>query len=390
MLPTNLFIVSMVVFLATTVSMAPVEEKEQEEVEVEATEEGELSEEEEDDDDSKSQDKIEGVVSERQTTTTAPSGGSGAAAAMSSNIQDVSASSSQSVGAEGSYGTAGSSTGHGSESSMDSEAAGVESSLTTSQAGNGQKLMNGGDVGGGADSQTGISSGVTAAQSVNKSSGSSLDSPSDPAHHADINQSGPDRSSLSSGTDQSHFSSYSVSGFSHSAVQGAVSSPSSHSEVQRVQTEGANLPDTNGNGRQTLLTNTNAGGAESGPHIELTGLELKHDVTVSPLAVLRTDIMPSVSHGYSHTELVSMATDSTGIYTGKPHHPTWLTDRSEVGPIVKLLVFAVSADPTGTPFDFSHPAVTDHTQMAGQVTEQYYPPGQGPEGTKNVELEDTC
>ncbi|KAL6100314.1 uncharacterized protein ACO6RY_01949 [Pungitius sinensis] len=387
MLPTNLFIVSMVIFLATTVSMAPVEEKEPEEVEVEATEEGELSEEEEDDDDSKSQDKIEGVVGERQTTTAAASGGSGAAAAaaaMSSNIQDVSASSSQSAGAGGSFGTAGSSTGHGRESSMDSEA-GVESSSTNSQTGShgvdsesngyGQKLMNAGDVGGGADSQTGgldstvISSGVTATQSVDKSSGSSLDSLSDPAHHSDIsiNQSVPDHSSLSSGPDQSHSSSFSVSGFSHFEVQGgaADSSSSLHGEAQRVQIDGADLPDTNGNGRQTLLTNTNAGGAESSLHIELTGLELGHDVTVTPLAVLHTDTLPSVSHGYSHTELVSMATDSTGTYT-------------------------VSADPTGTPLDFSHPAVTDHTQMAGQVTEQYYPSGQGPEGTKNVELEDTC
>ncbi|KAL6100315.1 uncharacterized protein ACO6RY_01949 [Pungitius sinensis] len=377
MLPTNLFIVSMVIFLATTVSMAPVEEKEPEEVEVEATEEGELSEEEEDDDDSKSQDKIEGVVGERQTTTAAASGGSGAAAAaaaMSSNIQDVSASSSQSAGAGGSFGTAGSST-----------AAGVESSSTNSQTGShgvdsesngyGQKLMNAGDVGGGADSQTGgldstvISSGVTATQSVDKSSGSSLDSLSDPAHHSDIsiNQSVPDHSSLSSGPDQSHSSSFSVSGFSHFEVQGgaADSSSSLHGEAQRVQIDGADLPDTNGNGRQTLLTNTNAGGAESSLHIELTGLELGHDVTVTPLAVLHTDTLPSVSHGYSHTELVSMATDSTGTYT-------------------------VSADPTGTPLDFSHPAVTDHTQMAGQVTEQYYPSGQGPEGTKNVELEDTC
>nr|XP_040045535.1 dentin sialophosphoprotein isoform X1 [Gasterosteus aculeatus aculeatus] len=392
MLPTNLFIVSLVLFLATTVSMAPVEEKEQEEVEVEATEEGELSEEEEDDDDSKSQDKIEGVAGERQTTTAAASGGSGVAAAMSSNIQDMSASSSQSAGGGGNYGTAGSSAGHGSESSMDSEA-GVESSSTTQTGsdgvdsesnGNGQKLMNGGDVGGGADSQTGpldstvISSGVTAAQSVDKSSGFSLDSLSDPAYHSDIsiNQSGPDHSSLSSAPDQSHSSSFSVSGFSHFAVQGDVadSSSSSHSEAQRVQTDGADLPNTNGIGRQTLLTNTNgevlvmsASGAESGLHTELTasGLGLQPNVTVSPLAVLHTDTLPSVSHGYSHTELVSMATDSTGTYT-------------------------VSADPTGTPFDFSHPAVTDHTQMAGQVTEQYYPSGQGPEGTKNVELEDTC
>ncbi|KAM6903284.1 uncharacterized protein PEZ65_018126 [Lycodopsis pacificus] len=267
--------------------------------------------------------------------------------------------------------------------------------------------MNGG---GGADSQTGvlgsfgggashwdyivISSGVTAAPSADQNSGTSLDSLADTAHHSDINidQSGPDHSSLSSGPDQSLSSSLSASGSSHSAAQGdaADSSSSSHSEAHRVQTDGADSADTNGNGRQSLLTNTNAGGPESGLDVELTGLRLGHDVTESPPTVLHTDTLPSASHGYSQTDLVTMATDSTGRVIGKLHPPTWLTDRSEVKPVVKLLVFVVSADPTGTPFDSSHPAVTDHTEMAGSVTEQYNPSGQGPEGAENVELEDTC
>lgn len=38
----------------------------------------------------------------------------------------------------------------------------------------------------------------------------------------------------------------------------------------------------------------------------------------------------SASGGYSHTDLVTMAADSTGADTGKPHSPLWLTDRWEV------------------------------------------------------------
>ncbi|XP_037651780.1 uncharacterized protein si:ch211-80h18.1 [Sebastes umbrosus] len=190
-----------------------------------------------------------------------------------------------------------------------------------------------------------------------------------PAHHSDISidQSGPGRTSLISGPDQSQSSSLSVSGHSHSAAQGdaAASSSSLQSEAHRVQTDGADSPDTNGNGRQTLLTDINAGGAESvsGLHIDLTasGLGLTHDVT----------------GGYSHTDLVTMATDSTGTDT-VPADPTGTP------------LDSTPADPTGTPLDSSHPAVTDHTQMAGSVTEQYNPSGQGPEGAENVELEDTC
>ncbi|XP_034400437.1 type 3 secretion system secretin [Cyclopterus lumpus] len=281
------------------------------------------------------------------------SGGSGVAAAVWSHIQDlsVSASSSQSAGG-GTNG--GSSAGHGSDFAVDLEAAGSLSSSAASQPGNGQKLMNGGggrEGGVGADSQTVISSGVTAAPSTDQNSGSSLDSLADPAYHSDISndQSGPDHSSLSSGLDQSLSSS--VLGSSHSAVDTANASSSSHSEAHRVQI---------GNGRQTLLNNTNAG-----LHMELTGPKLGNDVTESPLAILHTDSLDSASHGYSHTDLVSMATDSTWTVTG-------------------------SADPTGTPLDSSHPAVTDNTQVAGSVTEQYNPSGQGPEGTENVELEDTC
>ncbi|KAK5884187.1 hypothetical protein CesoFtcFv8_020442 [Champsocephalus esox] len=111
-----------------------------------------------------------------------------------------------------------------------------------------------------------------------------------------------------------------------------------------------------------------AGGAESATslHVDLTasGSGLAHDVTESPV-VLHTDTLHTVSGFFnSHTDLVTVATDSTA------------TD-------------SVS-EPTGTPLDSSHPALTDHTHTAGPITEQHHPPGQGPEGAENVELEDTC
>ncbi|XP_078031808.1 uncharacterized protein LOC117262996 isoform X17 [Epinephelus lanceolatus] len=443
MLPPNLLVMWMVIFLVTTVSTAPVEEKEQDEVEVEVMEEaeGELSEEEEDDEDSQSQsqDKIQGAVGRQQTTTVAvvasrSSGVSagestniqdlgGVAAGESTNVQDLGASGGQPAGGGTPDGTAGSSTAAGGPSgSAGSRPTGSEG-VDSDSNGNGQKLLNGGG-GGGADSQTGVlgsfgvshldytgpidasshdfllslmgggvpftpgvhvnapgdmtpptqldptvmSSGVTAAP----------DLPADPVHHSDISidQSGPDSTSLISGPHQSLYSS--VSGSAHSTTQedAAASSSSSssssslsHSETQREQT---------GNGRQTLLLDSNAdvmmmsaGGAESvtGLYIDLTasGLGLGHDVTESSPVVLHTEThtLQTVSGGYSNTDLVTMATDSM------------VTDR-------------VSADPTWMPLDSSHPAVTDHNQTAGSVTEQYNPSGQGPEGAENVELEDTC
>ncbi|XP_069372677.1 secreted protein C isoform X2 [Paralichthys olivaceus] len=401
MLPPNLLMVSLVVFLAAAVSTAPVEEKEREEVELETTEEGdeELSEE-EDDDDSKSQDKIEGILGVQQTTLASASGGSGSSVQSAGGASDATGSSAGSPGsAAAALGLSGASTGQ-------SHAAGSDG-VDSQSNGNGQKLLNGGGGGGGggAAGQTGVlgsfgggfshldytgiidpsnhdfvlglmgeadsfspevhvnipgfSSGVTAALSADHSSSSGLDLSTDHVHpaHVSIDQSGLDHSSLSSGPDQSLFSS--VSGSSHSAAKeaGAASSSSSHSEDHREHT---------GNGRQTQLTDANGvtdrpvslsdlqtdliGGAESVTgHIDLTGLGLGHDVTGI----------------YSHTDLVTAATDSTGL---------------------------VSADPTGTgsPSDSSHPAVTDHTQVAGSVTEQYNPSGQGPEGAENVELEDTC
>ncbi|XP_036001270.1 uncharacterized PE-PGRS family protein PE_PGRS54 isoform X10 [Fundulus heteroclitus] len=86
MLPPNLLIVSIVILLATTASLAPVEEKEVEEVETEATEmlEGEVSEEEEDDDDdSKSQDNIDGALRGQQTTVSAAAAGGSASSSQS-------------------------------------------------------------------------------------------------------------------------------------------------------------------------------------------------------------------------------------------------------------------------------------------------------------------
>ncbi|XP_038580373.1 uncharacterized protein si:ch211-80h18.1 isoform X4 [Micropterus salmoides] len=172
-----------------------------------------------------------------------------------------------------------------------------------------------------------------------------------PVHHLDISidQSGPDHTSLGSGPDQSLTSS--VSGSSHSAAQGgaAASSSSLHAEADGVQTDGADSADANGNGRQTLLLDTNgvtdrlisfselqtqnlqtdlpAGGAESatGLHIDLTvsGLGLGHDVTESSPVVLHTESVDSFTHtlhpasgGYSYTDLVTMTTDSTGLVYG--------------------------------------------------------------------------
>ncbi|KAE8282620.1 hypothetical protein D5F01_LYC20032 [Larimichthys crocea] len=343
MLPPNLLIVSIVIFLTTTISTAPVE----------------------DDDDSKSQDKIDeaGLVGVQQTTIVAvASGGSG----VSSNIQDLS--------------------GHRGDPS--SAARDPSSSAASQQTGNGQKLLNGGG-GGGGDIQTGELQGVGLQEEVSENiqpsthdfllglmgggdpfgPGVHINIPghmtpptqlisTDPAHHSDISidQSGPDRTSVSLVPDQSLSSSASSS--SHSSSQG----------------DGADSPDVNGNGRQTLLTDSNtAGGAESGTnfHIDLTasGLGLGHDVTESTPVVLHTESVDRFTHtasgGYSHTDLVTMAADSTGADT-------------------------VSADPTGRPLDSTNPAVTDHTQAAGSVTEQYNPSGQGPEGAENVELEDTC
>lgn len=352
-------------------------EKEQEEVEATEEGEGELSEEEEDDDDdSKSQDKIEGVLGGQRTTTAAApvgpgSSGSSSGSAEAAEPSDVSAGQAPPAGAD----PAG---------SAQTETNGSDR-VNSASNGNIQKLLNGG--GGGADRQTGvlgsfwggvshldytgiiepsshdflldqmvISSAVTAVPSADQSSSSSLDSPT--------------------GTDSTP----------------TVSSSSSHSEAQREQTDGADSNETNGNGRQTLLMDTNTvtdqlvflqthalqteftGGAElvTGRHITLTasGVGLGHDITESSPVVLQTEsadsfktTLNSVSGVYSHTDLVTMATDLTGT---------------------------ASANPTGGPLDSSHPAVTDHTQTAGSVTEQYNPSGQGPEGAENVELEDTC
>nr|XP_020477190.1 uncharacterized protein LOC109972579 [Monopterus albus] len=177
-----------------------------------------------------------------------------------------------------------------------------------------------------------------------------------------------------------------------SADQSSSSSLDSPTGTDSTPTDGADSNETNGNGRQTLLMDTNTvtdqlvflqthalqteftGGAElvTGRHITLTasGVGLGHDITESSPVVLQTEsadsfktTLNSVSGVYSHTDLVTMATDLTGT---------------------------ASANPTGGPLDSSHPAVTDHTQTAGSVTEQYNPSGQGPEGAENVELEDTC
>ncbi|XP_068188669.1 uncharacterized protein si:ch211-80h18.1 [Antennarius striatus] len=196
---------------------------------------------------------------------------------------------------------------------------------------------------------TAIRSRETAAQFGDQNAGIGLDTPADPPHHAHV------------GTDQSGHSAPS------SGPQASLSGPAPHASHPEVQGGGSDLSDSNGN-RLTLLTDANAvtdrlvsssdfqtdltaGGAES-----VTRLHI--DLTASSLDV-------TASGGYAHTDLVTMAAGFTVADT-------------------------VSADPTGAPLDSSRPAATGHTQAAGSVTEQYDPSGPGPEGAKNVELEDTC
>ncbi|XP_029700449.1 collagen alpha-1(III) chain isoform X2 [Takifugu rubripes] len=199
-----------------------------------------------------------------------------------------------------------------------------------------------------------IISGASAAPSINDASGVGLDSPGHPnsahkpgqvapdsTHHSDISAhlSGPDGSS---GPEQSLAS----------AVSG--SSPSA---------DGVDPVDTNGNSRQTLLTDTMAatdsvldlqtqlpsdptGGAESVTrlHGDITASGLGRDITESPV-LLKTVAADSFTHApqtgvYYHTNLVTMASDSTRPDT---------------------------VSPTGASLDYSHQAVTDHRQTAGSA-----------------------
>ncbi|XP_026155807.1 uncharacterized protein LOC113126151 isoform X2 [Mastacembelus armatus] len=406
MLPPNLLIVLMVVFLATAASTAPVEEKEREEVELEATEEGELSEEEEDDDDSKSQDKIEGVLGRLETTTAAASGGSVSGASAAGEGTKHGAAGSSADSAEAAAKPSGVSTGHTQPAGSD----GVRSESN----GNGQKLLNGGG-GGRADSLTVIidppshdfllglmggggpfspdvsvtvpglisviSSDVTAAPSADQSHSSSPDSPADPASHVDssLSQSGPYHT-LGSKPGQSLSSS--VSGSSHFSVH--ASSPSSH----REQT---------GNGRQTLLTDTNRATDRLVSFSDLQTQTLKSDLTggaesVTSLRISLTASVLGLGHDVTESAPVVLITDSVDAFTPTLNSVLGVNSNTEMVTMATGLIGSdtVSAAQTGSPLDSSHPAVTDQNQMAGPVTEQYNPSGQGPEGAENVELEDTC
>ncbi|XP_023815362.1 collagen alpha-2(I) chain isoform X3 [Oryzias latipes] len=266
---------------------------------------------------------------------------------------------------------------------------------------------------------TGISSGVTEAPFGDKNI---LDPPagpgsaslsSGPGHTLPVDQPGPGGSSPGSGPDQQTLSNdrlgpdgFSfVSGPDHSLLRPASGSSLSAAGLSssldngafREQTEEAESADNNGNGRQILLTDNNGavtdraatssdlgslqtdltgGAAESVTRLHspdpASTMEPARDVTAteSSLGALHTESAVGVAHTlsgvsgiYSHTDFITVTADFIGRST---------------------------ADPTGTPFDSSHPVVTDHTQMAGSVTEQYNPSGQGPEGAENVELEDTC
>ncbi|XP_038133039.1 collagen alpha-2(I) chain isoform X3 [Cyprinodon tularosa] len=304
--------------------------------------------------------------------------------------------------------------------------------------GNGQKLLNGGGAGAGVESQTGIIdpsshdylhnlmggglvdvfstdghveipahlthpthhvfSGIGTDVTVVPSGGQIMvDSPADSHHHSagSIDQSASHGASLSPGSDQPMARPF--SGSSHSIIS-STSLLGSAIGGHQEQTDRTQFSDHNGNGRQTMLTDTNravtermsslgdahtqnllmqtdlTGGTETvtALHLDLTNSGPGRDITeLSPItmniesAAAVTNTLSPVSAVGSNTDPVTVMADSTGTDT-------------------------VTAHPSGTPFDSRHLAGTDQTQMAGSVTEQYNPSGQGPEGAENAELEDTC
>ncbi|XP_075996279.1 uncharacterized protein LOC142990381 isoform X6 [Genypterus blacodes] len=365
MLPPNLLIVSMVVFLATALSTAPVEEKEREEVEIAEEGDEELSEEEDDDDDSKSQDKILGMVGVQQTSTvaSAASKGSGLSAGPGGPLQNPDPSG---VGEASSSAASQSQSGGSQVAELELSAAPAGQS-----AGNGQKLLNGGSE----HSHTGILGSFVGGASTLEHTGTI-----DPSSHdlfislmGGSDLLGPDvlsdTAAMSSGA---------------AAVANAGRFPSDSALDPNPADDSA---DVNGNGRHVVPADAN-GGSRPAAHAggmafdltvvtetlvsmkELHTQSLQSDPTASGLGIGQDVTEPSlhtespeqrsitqsgetVSVQYSQTDVVTMVTDAIGTDT-------------------------ITADPAATPLDQS------------STTVQYDPSGQGPEGAENVELEDTC
>ncbi|XP_024920740.1 uncharacterized protein LOC103393761 isoform X2 [Cynoglossus semilaevis] len=202
------------------------------------------------------------------------------------------------------------------------------------------------------DGSAHLDSGGSAAASLDQNLGSSLDLSAGHVHHFGVgfDQSGLDHAALGSGPAGSLSSSDFNPSHSANLEASSASPPPSSSDTDKEQT---------GNGRQTHLTDLNG---VTHPPFPLTELRSALTAPPSSLGTGRDVTALSVTRIYAHTDMVTAATDLT------------VTD----------------TDPTGSGLDSSRTAVTDHTQTAGPVTEQYHPSGQGPEGAENVELEDTC
>ncbi|XP_057209932.1 mucin-22 isoform X4 [Triplophysa rosa] len=192
---------------------------------------------------------------------------------------------------------------------------------------------------------------------------------------------------------------------------------------------GADAPDTNGNGRHKPVVDI-----QKGTEHQFVAMETHHtavgilDHTLSPYA--DTTGQDGVTGASAQTDLAGVAgelatdghvqTDTTdrghvGVTDGFPKHTAdsvhatgaGFTDVSQThSDVVQTDLqatgdpFAVSsqtdvmgtatAEPQGTHGGPSHPGATEQTQTAVSAGEQYHTSGQGPEGAENVELEDTC
>lgn len=209
-----------------------------------------------------------------------------------------------------------------------------------------------------------------------------------------------------------------------------------------VDVSSTDSPDTNGNGRQSLVIDTNGGDHHVDEHHDITGTIPATVEQLGQASVSHTDTaaVTDVSVDDAHTSgpLIDVAVvgdvhsssapetagpddvavtsglmnftepdlglghDVTGAadslsvvdptessVTGDPSGVSSQTDATGTDMNTDMATDKVTGDPQATPQASSQPA-TEHSQLAVPAAEQYNTSGQGPEGAENVELEDTC
>ncbi|KAJ8273380.1 hypothetical protein GJAV_G00100950 [Gymnothorax javanicus] len=211
-----------------------------------------------------------------------------------------------------------------------------------------------------------------------------------------------------------------------SATHEAVVSPMSHTDNFFVDyPEGSvDVPSTdsatangNGNGRQRPVTMTHQTGDQ-------LVTDIHHDMTVDPHGIdsllhstvltggveahsiiPQTDVldrgMESVTSSHIQADITGLddvamtgghtnTTDSVNLGGGHTETSVPVTGDTLNTMTQTDMMDMVTADPQGVHKGLSQTGITPLAQHAASAAEQYVTSGQGPEGTENVELEDSC